>query len=758
MAITDLTGYTWRGNDTIYIPTESRLNFVLSFVANDRNFMGLGSAELDLMYKIDSTSWLMVYHEEWDEDYRTIRITGGTDVTNTDLIAWLEANGTLTPPTPPSSYTVHYYVTNSTIKVTADKVVDNVAVGSTITETAPTLLGYTLSSESPQSIVVSIDPADNIITFYYDMNIPQYLIGGITLLKTANAIRTKDGTTDTILAEDFPDRIMAIQTGAELTSLSIEHLPKKVRYFPGDYFNPYKMVIVAHYDNDSQKVLLNPEYPEAPLVDGQTGVVITYSESGVTKTVTVPITVSAMPNYFYLEALEDNDTAALTLNTGVTLEYSTDGMNFVPYNSDAVLVFNADQKIYFRGDNTTRIFSNASTAGKNITLTGDFNAGGNVMSLFDSTVQSTVLPANHALASMFRVCTTLQDCSELELPAETLTDYCYLHMFRGCTSITEMPELPATELTQYCYQDMFFGCTSLTTVKPLPATSLHIYCYSQMFYNCTALVTAQSILPARGMARYCYSEMFDGCTSLVNAPELPALALARYCYNYMFFGCTSLVTPPNLPARYLAPGCYYYMFRGCTSLSAPREMIALDYPDSACQSMFYSDPSVFKGTKTATDVYRYPYRIPKEGTGTIGSSPFTSMFKGTGSGGYVPTINQIFYLDVEPLETETEYHDMLICGMTDESIQSDMLKINGINAYTGEFLEDGDVISIELHRTTSTIYKVAYKGTTYKYSSGDVYLDAYGEDIELTFSTESVSSASSTAAHIYITYHSGGEQ
>ena len=60
-------------------------------------------------------------------------------------------------------------------------------------------------------------------------------------------------------------------------------------------------------------------------------------------------------------------------------------------------------------------------------------------------------------------------------------------MFNGCTSLTQAPELPAMTLTAYCYADMFNGCTSLTKAPNLPATKLAMDCYSGMFQDCESL-------------------------------------------------------------------------------------------------------------------------------------------------------------------------------------------------------------------------------------------------------------------------------
>lgn len=127
-------------------------------------------------------------------------------------------------------------------------------------------------------------------------------------------------------------------------------------------------------------------------------------------------------------------------------------------------------------------------------------------------------------------------------------------MFQGCTSLITAPELPATTLSDYCYDDMFYGCSSLTSAPELPATTL---------------------------AEYCYDSMFSGCESLTTAPELPATTLADGCYNSMFQDCTSLTTAPVLPATTLTGNCYFNMFCYCTKLKYIK-MLATNVSASYC--------------------------------------------------------------------------------------------------------------------------------------------------------------------------------
>jgi hypothetical protein len=123
--------------------------------------------------------------------------------------------------------------------------------------------------------------------------------------------------------------------------------------------------------------------------------------------------------------------------------------------------------------------------------------------------------------------------------SDSCTNWCYVSMFKGCTSLTKAPKLPATTLAEGCYVSMFEGCTSLTKAPELPATTLATVCYGGMFSGCTSLTKVPE-LPATTLATVCYGGMFSGCTSLTKAPELPATKLAASCYQYMFDGCTSL--------------------------------------------------------------------------------------------------------------------------------------------------------------------------------------------------------------------------
>lgn len=97
----DLTGTTWFFNDSIDVSVEGN-SYSINFNSNNLNYSEIRYGEV-ANYRIyyDSTS---VYSSSWNDDnYKTITITGGTDIANPDLIVWLTQNAVLQEPTPTPS-------------------------------------------------------------------------------------------------------------------------------------------------------------------------------------------------------------------------------------------------------------------------------------------------------------------------------------------------------------------------------------------------------------------------------------------------------------------------------------------------------------------------------------------------------------------------------------------------------------------------------------------------------------------------------
>ena len=119
-AITDLTGYTWVGNTTLDLATQNPTGedqiYNLSFTdINNTEYTKINiydnnydenPANTMEYYKVNDR-WKEAYQNYWlDNVYKTITINGGTDATNSNLIAFLESNGTLTAPAPQPSVIV----------------------------------------------------------------------------------------------------------------------------------------------------------------------------------------------------------------------------------------------------------------------------------------------------------------------------------------------------------------------------------------------------------------------------------------------------------------------------------------------------------------------------------------------------------------------------------------------------------------------------------------------------------------------------
>lgn len=158
-------------------------------------------------------------------------------------------------------------------------------------------------------------------------------------------------------------------------------------------------------------------------------------------------------------------------------------------------------------------------------------------------------PGNYSYQSMF------EDCDQLVYPPKTLSgtevgDYGCSCMFRGCTSIVDVPDLPATTLAGYAYESMFVNCRSLKVLPKLNhITTIKYWApFRFMFSNCISIEDARwdkygnRLLPDRltvtggGSA---YELMFNACKGLKYAPELTETSPHTGEYNQMFAYCSN---------------------------------------------------------------------------------------------------------------------------------------------------------------------------------------------------------------------------
>ena len=202
----------------------------------------------------------------------------------------------------------------------------------------------------------------------------------------------------------------------------------------------------------------------------------------------------------------------------LSLEYSLDCSTWTDFDTSSshatpVTLANIGDMVFFRAKNPNTTFCTDDSAWNWFTTSKTCKVGGNVMSLLDGQNRNLkTLSAPYALAYLFYDC-KITDASLLELPASSLTEYCYFSMFFGCSSLTSAPELPAMNLANCCYYQMFYGCTSLTSAPELPAMNLAASCYYSMFYGCVSLSQEINLI-APVLVDNCYSQMFLGCRAL----------------------------------------------------------------------------------------------------------------------------------------------------------------------------------------------------------------------------------------------------
>ena len=342
-----------------------------------------------------------------------------------------------------------------------------------------------------------------------------------------------------------------------------------------------------------------------------------------------------MPLTFEIQS--DGEIVWKTTNTGYTktIEYSKDnGETWTNITSAAgntapsISVVSGDT-VQFRGNNANYGTGSPSYYNCFSGSTAQFSVKGNIMSLINSTdfKDISTISSTYCFSYLFYNCIGLTVASKLLLPATTLSERCYNHMFDGCNSLVQSPDLPAETLAQSCYYQMFYNCTSLTTAPALPATTLASGCYYGMFFGCTGLTTAPE-LPATTLATLCYGYMFQGCTSLTTAPELPATTLAPSCYYGMFRSCGRLTTAPTLSATALTSECYSLMFAGCNSLTGAPELPATILAEGCYQSMFNRCTSLEQG----------PSSIGTFATTMMPASACSAMFSGCTSLAQAPEL------------------------------------------------------------------------------------------------------------------------
>jgi len=394
------------------------------------------------------------------------------------------------------------------------------------------------------------------------------------------------------------------QKPSEIPVTSVELYVSTLSMLPGDKAELTARIFPENATNkevtwtssDTEVVTVEDGKVEA-IAPGEATITAAVGEFSATCAVTVHVPFSY--GGMCLEAVSDG-WIVISNPLQLTIDYKVEEEDWVSARDEQISISaKAGERVWFRGQNETYAVENEdlSVTTTNIRCSGSyFYLYGNLMSLVcgDAYETATVLTGENTFRSLFSNSRSITNhpSLDIELPATTLSPYCYWSMFNSCTSLTRAPKLPARILTEGCYAAMFSYCIALKKfpemdatdmaylcctwmmrgsgieeAPELPSMNLARACYEFMFMDCPNLKKAMTVLPATELAAFCYTGMFQRCYQLETAPELPAQKMVYYCYSHMFNGCKSLTKAPYLPATELYTACYQWMFRDCSSLS-----------------------------------------------------------------------------------------------------------------------------------------------------------------------------------------------
>lgn len=153
--------------------------------------------------------------------------------------------------------------------------------------TAPTKTQYYIGDTfSPTGMIVAATYSDGTVKAVTNYT---YSTTALTADTTTVQISyTEDGTTFTANA--------IITVVAKYTGITITTNPTKTAYTEGEVFDPTGMVVTANYNDGSTKAVTGYTYSTAALAAGATSITITYTESGLSYTANVSITVESAFN------------------------------------------------------------------------------------------------------------------------------------------------------------------------------------------------------------------------------------------------------------------------------------------------------------------------------------------------------------------------------------------------------------------------------------------------------------------------------
>ena len=288
--------------------------------------------------------------------------------------------------------------------------------------------------------------------------------------------------------------------------------------------------------------------------------------------------------YFTIEALK-NTTIRLHKNTTSgkkrSVVFSRNGKTWsrlvtqgdrIDYEYDNVEL-SAGEKIYIKAADWPIVTTSDYVY---FTSSSNINVYGNANSIIDINFKTSNIMRKYMFYKLFYEL-PIVDASNLVLPS-TPGDYSYQSMFENCAQLVYPPKkLSGTKVGLYGCSYMFKGCSSLIDVPDLPATTLDGYAYSGMFENCTSLTVLPKLNHITTITYWApFRYTFSGCQSIKDArwdkyggrllPNHLTVTGGGSAYELMFNSCSGLKYAPELTETSPHTGEYNKMFAYCTSL------------------------------------------------------------------------------------------------------------------------------------------------------------------------------------------------
>lgn len=176
----------------------------------------------------------------------------------------------------------------------------------------------------------------------------------------------------------------------------------------------------------------------------------------------------------------------------ITMQYSYDGVTWESWDLTP-LPFGGNTKVYVRGMGNYSFGIDSSRHNK-ITFGTDsyVYVSGIVEALLDGYNEVLTAQGTGLLRNLFYEQSALRSAENLRFELKTVPSVyltTYALMFAKCSNLLYAPKALSIESFGSGYEcaSMFQDCTSLLTAPELPATTLSQYCYRYMFQGCTSL-------------------------------------------------------------------------------------------------------------------------------------------------------------------------------------------------------------------------------------------------------------------------------